>query len=229
MNWEELKKRLKKDPTYSANLELAEYIVQNESQAVHYYLSDICLPITAVIEHKITHRNIVGEFYEFISSPFNKETETPEWHKISLYEGIDCKLSTYTSCIASRHFCKIAKKEKSLKNSETEILDFVDYETLLHCDQPEETTDSPTQKRIKKAFNLLSDKDKMTLQCTVIDKMPSLEAFHIIEHFIKPRPKNGYNSEQIKAMWDDKRRQDAVSLIKGRALDHLEQLYHAIK
>lgn len=229
MKWVNLLKRLKNDPKYTANMELAGYVVDNDSRAVNYYLTEMCLPITSVIEHRIMHRNIVGEFYEFISSPFNAETEVPEWHKISLYEGIDCKLSTYTSCIASRHFCKIAKKERILKNSETETFDFVDYETLLRCDKAEVPEDSPAQKRIKKAFGMLSDRDKQTLRYTVIEKRPSSESFDLIGHFINPRPKDGYTSEQIKSMWNDKRRQDAVSLLKGRALDHLEQLYFSIK
>ena len=229
MNREELKSRLDNDSSYSTNIELADKVCANEKFAVNFYLSDICMPITSVIERKITHRNIVGEFYEFISAPYDKDTYVPEWHKISLYEGVGCKLSTYTSCIASRHFCKVAKKERKIRQNETEMLDFVDYEALLKCDMSEEMSDSPTLKRMKKAFSLLSDRDKVTLRCTIIEKKSSLDSFPLIERYINPRPKDGLSSQQIKDMWDDKRRQDAVSLIKGRALDHLEQLYNSIK
>lgn len=229
MGWCELIVRLRNDSEYSANKELAALIVNNDPQAVHYYLTEIGMPIMTYIERSIMHRDISAEYYIFLSSPFNENIGKPEWHKVALYKGIDCLLSSYTSCIASRYFCKLANKENKVKEKEGELLDFVDYESLLKCENTENDEDNIQTKCIRQAYSQLSERDRMALRYLVIEKQSSIEAFPLLSPYIKPRPQEGLTSDEIKQKWTIKQKQDAMSLMKGRALTHLQKKYMMIK
>ena len=118
-DWNNFKERLNNDTDYIANKELAKMIVSNETKAVHYYLTEIGLPIMKHIEFSIMHRDITAEYYIFLSSPYDNQEEKPLWHRVDLYKGINCLLSSYTSNIACRHFCKLANAA-NLKSWEKE-------------------------------------------------------------------------------------------------------------
>lgn len=226
MSWDELKKKLETDPEYKANLEVARRIINNYEAVVNYYIG----PMSALLVEKINRimgENFYADFYLFLSSPF--VNNIPEWHKISLYEAKDCNLQSYTSLITCRHFYKLAKKEKKKKNNEVDLLEYKDYESLLLCDQAEDDGESLTQARMRKAFAQLSEKDKLVLTCLVIKKMPAIDAYPMVEDMIHPLAKNGMTSDQVKSNWSVKQRQDAMSLMKGRALNHLLIKYNEQK
>jgi hypothetical protein len=229
MEWKELMKALGSDPEFEANRELASLVVANQPRAVHYYLTDIGMPIVRYIETNITHCDVLSDYYIFLSSPFDDQRGEACWHRVDLYRGANCRLSTYTSSITCRHFCKEANKEKKRKMAEGELLDFVDYESLLECDSADEEGESLQQQCVRKAFEQLSERHRQALRCLVIEKKSGLEAFDTLSPYITPRPKDGMSSDEVKAAWTDKQRQDAMSLLKGRALVQLQHLFNQIK
>lgn len=230
MEWNKIINSLKDDPDYLANKELARLVVSNDIRAVNYYLDTIGNPIIKHIVQTITKRDITAEYYIFLSSPFDPKTEMAKWHPVSLYKGVCCRLSSYTSTITCRYFCRMVNKENKLKGKSGGLLDFVDYESLLKCEKAcIEETDDIQIKCVKDAYSQLNEKDREVLRLLIIEKKTSIEAFPILSQYITPRPKEGRNPEEIKAKWTDKQKQDAISLIKGRALEHLQNKYSELK
>ena len=228
-DWNNFKERLNNDTDYIANKELAKMIVSNETKAVHYYLTEIGLPIMKHIEFSIMHRDITAEYYIFLSSPYDNQEEKPLWHRVDLYKGINCLLSSYTSNIACRHFCKLANKEKRISEKEGDLLEYVDYESLIRCESISNEEDNSQMKCVRKAYHMLSERYRLVLHCLVIEKMSALDAFPLLESYIHPRPKDGLTSDEVKQSWTNKQRQDALSLLKGYALKHLQDNFEPIK
>lgn len=229
MEWQELVARLSEDEGYQANKELAKRVVSNEPKAVHYYLTVIGMPIMGYIERSIMHRDITAEYYIFLSHPFDGEKERPLWHRVDLYNGIECLLSSYTSKITCRYFCKLANKEKKRKECESELLEYVDYESLLKCEAMPEDGEEPQIQCVRQAYLRLPERYRCVLRCLVIDQMSALDAFPLLSPFVHPRPKDGLTSDGVKASWTVKQRQDALSLLKGYALKQLQRNFDAIK
>lgn len=228
-DWNDFKKRLNNDTDYIANKELAKMIVSNETKAVHYYLTEIGIPIMKHIESSIMHRDITAEYYIFLSSPYDNQEDKPLWHRVDLYKGINCLLSSYTSNIACRHFCKLANKEKQLSKKESDLLEYVDYESLIRCELISDEKDNSQMQCVRKAFQMLSERYRLVLHYLVIEKMSALDAFPLLDSYIHPRPKNGLTSDEVKKAWSSKQRQDALSLLKGYALKHLQENFESIK
>lgn len=231
MDWNEIITCISSsDKTYDADKQLATLIVQNDAKAVHYYLKDIGTPIMEYIEHVITKENITGEYYIFLSSPFDTEEERPLWHRVELYKGLNSSLSSYTSKITIRHFCYIVNKEKKIQTKSGGILEYVDYESLLKLkNAAPDSEEEPQIKCVRAAFEMLSERYQNVLRCLIIEKMSAIEAFPILSPFIHPRPKDGMSSEQVKSEWTKKQRQDALSLIKGYALTRLQKNFRQLK
>lgn len=221
-SFQELIGHLKNDTHYSANKEFATRIVLNDTEAVHYFLTDYSEPIIKHIELDIMKRDVYGDYYIFISAPIDDE-QKPRWRKIELYKGDDCKLNTYVTCISCRHFCKLAKKEKEISLKNEGLIEYVDYETLLNCDKEVSDEESEFSTRMRVAYNHLKDKDKEVIRLLIIENMSSLEAFDILKHYVKPKAKNGMTSDEIKESWTTKQRQDIIALLKGRALSRLKK------
>lgn len=219
-SFEKLKLQMKNDSDYAANKELANRVVQNNSEAVNYFLTDLSEPIVKHIEFDIMKRDVYGDYYIFISAPINEES-IPQWKKVSQYKGDNCQLNTYVSCIACRHFCKIAQKEKEDNLRNGDMIEYVDYESLLGYDYHDEE-ESETSIRMRKSYNNLSEKDREVLRLLLIENKSGIDAFPALSQYITPKPKEGMTSEQVKESWSTKQRQDAMSLLKGRALDHLK-------
>ena len=165
----------------------------------------------------------------FLSFPYDEQTEKPLWHRVDLYKGINCLLSSYTSNIACRHFCKLANKEKRVSEKEGELLEYVDYESLIRCESIFDEEDNSQMKCVRKAYHMLSERYRLVLHCLVIEKMSALDAFPLLESYIHPRPKDGLTSDEVKQSWTNKQRQDALSLLKGYALKHLQDNFESIK
>lgn len=228
-DWIELKKRLNKDADYTANKELAKMIVLNESKAVNYYLTEIGIPIMRHIENSIMHRDITADYYIFLSSPYDNQQEKPLWHPVDLYRGINCLLSSYTSSITCRHFYKLANKEKRISEKEGELLEYVDYESLIRCETMPDEEDDSQLRCVRKAYQMLSERYRLVLHCLVIKKMSALDAFPLLDSYIHPRPKGELTSDEVKRAWTNKQRQDALSLLKGYALKCLQENFESVK
>jgi len=219
---------LKNDANLLANKEVARRVVKNDPPVVNYYLGPMNEGLVLKL-NSIMARDTYADLFLFLGKPFDESTGKPLWHKIALYDARDCSLKSYTSRIACRHFYKIANKEKKVRERERELLDYRDYESLLKCDQPEEDGDNITHIRMKRAFRKLKERDQKALQYLVIDKMHGLDAYPLLEEYIHPKPKDGMTSEEVKKAWTSKQKQDAVSLMKGRALEYLLEKYNEEK
>ena len=219
---------LKDDPEYAANLELARRVVLNQPAEVNFYLG----PYNQGLLNKINFSrgcDSYTDLFFFLADPFDEATGTPKWKKVSLYKAINCSLQTYTSTIAWRHFTKIINKERDSGKKTTELLEFCDYESLIKCDRPEEESDNLDQRLMKEAFQSLKDRDQKVLQYLVIEKKTGVEAYELLKDYINPEPKNNLTSDEIKENWSLKQKQDAVSLMKGRALKKLQKKYKELK
>lgn len=220
----DLIKLLSDDIEMKANMELARRVYCNEARTVDYYISTLCKPNIDFIEKNIMHRYILSEYYIFLCEPV--EDNIPQWKKVRGYKaGNECTLKTYTSTIACRHFSKVAKKEKEEGMRHDDLIEFMDYEALLVCDKVDDDLDSPTRVAMRNAYSKLQDRDKMVLKYLIIDKFDSQKAFELLKDDIHPRAKDGMTSDEVKATLSLKQKQDAVSLLKGRALLKLQELY----
>lgn len=231
MSLDRLTAMLRFDNEYRANYELAQRIIVNNSKAVNYYIGVLSLPIITHIEKKIIHRDILSEFYEFLSNPYNSESDSPEWHKVSLYKGETCRLDSYTSLITTRHFCKVAQKEQEVADSECEMIDYVDYQTILGCtaeDDEQEYSIGSKLWKARKSFQSLCERDQQVLFCLAIEKMTAIEAWPLLEYYISPRKVEGKTPEEIKESWTTRQKQNALSLIKGRAIEHFINIYNTL-
>lgn len=224
----ELIDNMREDPEYLANKELARRVVVNNMPAVNYYLGPLCESLVWRI-NTLMGQDSYADIFLFLAHPFDESSGRPGWHRVSLYDGRDCTLKSYTARICCRHFYKQVKKERAQRNSEEELLEFCDYESLMSCDRPESDGESADQLRMRQAFNALKERDKRVLHCLVIEKMSGIDAYEQLEQFVHPQEKNGLTSEEVKARWTMKQKQDVVSLMKGRALKHLQEKYQELK
>lgn len=215
------------------NLEFMRRIVANSPPYVEYYLGDFSKEIVRYIQDRIVHRDILTDFYRFLSAPMGGDGR-PTWHKVSLYKGRNrCTLWTYTSDITVRHFVKVAKQERKRAPKESPLLDYVDYQTLLEYDQDSEEDSNEKakmKKRIRAAFRSLEERDRQVITSLVINKGEKNRhwsiSFKELEGYIHPKPVDGKSSDEVKASWTNKQKQDAMSLLKGRALSNLLEAYY---
>lgn len=228
-DWNDMSRLLRHDADYALNRNLASMVVANQPRAVHYYLTEIGNPIMQHIEDHILHRNVTADYYMFLSKPFDSGNERPQWHNVSLYKGLECRLDSYTSCITCRHFCKVARREQERSDKDVAIVEYVDYEALIGCDRAAADEDGEKVQLMRRALSLLSERDREVLRCLVVDNLPSLDAYPQLERFITPRAKGGMLPDEVKARWTAKQRQDALALMKGRALEHLHKRFEEVR
>lgn len=219
---------LKDDEERVYNLEFKRRIVANSPQCVEYYLGDFSKETVRYIQDKIIHRDILTEFYEHLSAPLGEDGR-PVWHKVSLYNAKNgCTLSTYTSRITVRHFTKVANRERKRALKDSPLLEYVDYQALL--DYAQDSDDDSIErmkmkKRIRAAFNSLEERDRHVIISLVINKKHWSTAFRELYDYIHPKPAKGMTSDEVKASWTNKQKQDAMSLLKGRALCRLQEAF----
>lgn len=225
LSLKEITSQLENDVNMIANIELARRVSLNIPDAVGFYISDLSRSIVEYITYSILHRDAFSEYYIFLSSPYTQNNH-PEWKKVASYKGRNnCTLKTYTSNITCRHFCKIAQKEKKESQTHGMLLEFMDYESLIKCDTGEEEFENTTSIAMRQAFLKLNDRDRLILKYLVIEKISALDAFELLDDYINPRPKFNMTSSEVKASLSVKQKQDAISLLKGRALLKLQELY----
>lgn len=215
------------------NLEFKRRIVSNDKVSVEYYVGDYSKDIVSYIESYIIHRSILSEYYEFLCEPIDLN-KIPKWHRVSLYEGRSgSSLYTYTSNISSRFFCRQALKERNNEENNVQLLDYFDYETLIKYDIEDIEDDDvikENKKRIREAFEKLCVRDRLVIKELVIKKNHWSKAFEVLSPYLNPRPHGIYDTkEKIIESWSNKQKQDAISLMKGRAIEKLRNNYMSIK
>lgn len=218
------------DKTCIYNKEFKRRIVLNDEICVAYYVGEFSSDIINYIQTKITHCNILTEYYEFLSSPVNKSTMQPLWHNVSLYEGRNgTTLHTYTSNISIRFFCKQVKTENVHNKKHLDLQENLLYETLISYRSEDDEYDDEyllRKKKLSAALSKLNERDLKVLDELVVKKQHWQIAFNKLRDILNPKPFNGLvDKDDIINSWTSKQKQDAMSLLKGRALHKLQKAY----
>lgn len=225
---------LKKLQSVEADLEIAKRIVANNTECVNYFLSDFSKPFLDYIGENIMKREgvyisgtlhfyplVSTEYYEFISAKI--VNTIPEWHKVRLYKGLknkgnkDARLYTYISTITARHFYDLRKKElKEQEITASDVLENDHMAILMEYDgfdeiEIKQETDKYTELDI--AMSMLPVRDQLILKYLIIEDRDPIEIFDemILYTQTKKDPKS----------FSNKQKQDAMSLMKQRAKEHL--------
>lgn len=216
-----------------ADLELARRVVINDAPSVNYYMGEFSDRIVDYVTKAIYKgKDPRSDMYVILSSPLQSDG-TPAWHRVGLYRAYKgCSLQTYTRNICIRELIKLEKKEKA-KNSTTEFLDFLDYESLLKCESSTDEISDEEKKlmfhKVKEAYLKLNVRDRLVIKLLVIEKHSALEVFEQLSPYMHPKVKKGETPEEVIAMWTNKQKQDAISLMKGRAVSKLAKQYFDLK
>lgn len=233
---ESYKKLWSKLPTdVAANIEFARLVMQGEYYNQVFFFGDYSEPILRYICIKLfccrkvedMIITIKSEYYEFVAKPFDKNNR-PQWYQLKHYEGRNgLKLKGWLSNNSFQYFSWQMKKNKNETNNESELLDFIDYEALLSKDCYEsELSDEELSRnnRVRKAFETLSEKDQDVINSLVIDKMHWTDAYERLSVYMKPR-----KGREVMNTWKPKRKQDALAMLKARAIEHLQARYNEVK
>ena len=227
-----------KNPTYEYELEFVRRITLREKcrmsdEARGFFLGDYSTPFLTGIAADLFHcgwEEIYGEYYEFISKE-NHETKVP-FYKLTLFKGKnDSNLKSYTSTITSRYFTN-KKKTEDAKMKKIRIVSIDDGQNIKRDNFGGEVIDNPwfsllidrnstkdvtMEIKVKNAFQKLPEREQLIIKLMVMDDASGLEAFEDLAPYLNP-------TKYPLSEWSDKQKQDAMALLKGRALKHLKQL-----
>lgn len=225
------------DTSVNANLQFAQLVINREPSNTKYFFGDYSYEIIkwiaiTVFSVKAKHVDdfiytLYGDYFEFVANPIGKDNK-PQWYQLSSYKGYnDMKLKSWLMNNAHQYFARKKKREESIALNESELLEFVDYEALISLgDTQEDLSDEQCiyRNRLKKAWNLLSEKDKKVIKCLILDKKNWQIAFEELKEFINPR-----EGRQVMESWTDKRKQDALAMMKIRSVQHLSKKFNEVK
>lgn len=224
----------------NANLAFAQLVIAGEKHNTEYFFTQYSIPIIkwiVITVYSTADVNDVlyqfsGDYYDFVAGP-GVESGTPQWYQLKRYEGRNgMKLKTWLEKHGVQYFTDKKKKTQLRSKNESNVFEYFDYEALLSIDRSvddtvsEDLSDSDLLNRriLRKAWDALSEKDKLVLQLLIIDKTPSLEAFEILKSHIHPA-----GGAEVMLTWNNKRKQDAVLVMKGRSLNHLIAKFNKLK
>lgn len=229
-------KRLLRQQNLYAEYEFIRRISNNNVQEVHFFLNEYSIPmlnsigkdihadIIIDVSGKVTYyHDLMAPFYFFISA------RNKEWHKLLLFKNkSNAHLTAYLSCITSRFFYKEKFKEgnNDINKKTISLQENEDIAILLEqVKNPDATTDPVLVALALKAKNMLpEERDRKVLELLVMDDTDSLDAFEELSAYIIPAP----SSPPI-VDWDKKRKQNAVSLLKLRAKEHLRTEFQKLQ
>ena len=228
-----------KHPTFEYELEFIRRITLKENSitsltARNFFLKEYSTPMLSSIAADLFHcgyKEIYGEYYEFISQE-NPETKVP-FYKLTLFQGKNnSNLKSYTSTITTRYFTNKKIVDDKTKNK-TRLVSIDEGQTLktdvfggeaiynpwfaLLLDK-EVKKDGVLETKVNKAFAELPEREQLVINLMVKDNASGLEAFEDLKDYLNPREDNPISE------WDDKNKQDAMALLKGRALKHLKKI-----
>lgn len=201
------------------------------------------------IAHEKSYRDILGFYYDFVSEPIIESEQgvnIPHFKLLTGYIGQrGAHLYTYVMVCTWRKAIKYfdRKKPGSLVLGGNTSFDFEDtIQGLVESSEDKQYRDKQDAdfgweilnaflyedigideehqariKKVKKAFNWLQEKDRKVLQYVVIEDKSGLETFELMKQYLQ------FKSDKIDVEnWDDKKKQDRVSLWKIRAIERLE-------
>lgn len=219
--------KLLKQQNIFAEHEFVRRISNNAKQEVQYFLNEYSIPMLNSIGKDIHadvtvdtsgeilyYRSLMAPYYFFISA------RNLEWHKLCLFKNKDdASLTSYLSCITSRFFRREKMKENnnSLNKNSISVQENEDVAILLEQREDIDETIDPTllSLALKAKDRLPDERDRKVIELLIMDDTDTLDAFEELSAYIVPK-----KSPPIKD-WDNKRKQNAVSLLKLRAKEHL--------
>lgn len=212
------------------NKEFQRRIISNDKSSVEYYVGDFSYDIVEYIQSHITHDNILADYYQFLSSPISETSKLPLWHNVSLYEGRNgSSLHTYTSNISIRFFCKKVKTENVRNKKQLALQENLLYEALISYNSEDDAHDDEyllRKMKLSTALSKLNERELTVLDELVIKKQNWQDSFKKLRVYLNPKSNNGMtDKDEIINSWTNKQKQDAMSLLKGRAILKLQKAY----
>lgn len=216
-----------------ANLKFAKAVADGDTMHQFYFFGEYSKPILSwIIVHALykqytlsAEREITGKYYEFVAGPFKENI--PQWSQLRWYKGLNSeKLHSWLK----RNGCQWFRKDKIKEDKElgklSDLLEFKDYDTLNDVEDNESLLDEQLAKELKLqvAWGMLSPKDQEVLTLMVIKELHWSESWDALNKHINPR-----GGREVMLTWTPKRKQDSLSLLKDRAIKHLEARYKLLK
>lgn len=229
--WQEL------DSSVNANLQFAQLVIRQEPYNTKYFFGDysyeiikwIGISIFSIKANEVENfiYRIYGDYFEFVTNPID-DFNQPQWYQLKSYKGLnDMKLKSWLMKNSHQFFARKKKNEDKRISNEGELIEFVDYESLLGLGDSQECLsdeDCIYRERLSKAWSSLSEKDKNILHYLILEKLNWQDAFDELNEYIKPR-----GGRQVMETWTDKRKQDALAMMKVRAVKHLTKRFNQVK
>lgn len=215
-----------------ANLKFAKGIIEGDSLHQFYFFGEYSKPILSwIIVHALykpytpnTEREITGKYYEFVAGPF--KDLIPQWSQLRWYKGInDEKLHSWLKRNGCQWFRKDNKREEKEWNKLSELLEFKDYGSLKDVESDDNLSDEQVEieARLRAAWGVLNTKDQEVLTIMVIKELHWSKAWEALNKYINPR-----GGREIMLTWKPKRKQDALALLKDRAIKHFVARYNIL-
>lgn len=212
-----------------ANLKFAKEVADGDTMHQYYFFGEYSKPILAwIIVHALyksytsgSEREITGKYYEFVSGPI--KDDIPQWAQLRWYKGINNeKLQTWLKRNGCQWFGKDRVKEGKELELLSELIEFKDYSALNDIEDEECISDEQLvrERKLQTAWGMLNDKDQEILTIMVIKELHWCESWETLNKHIHPRA-----GREVMSTWTPKRKQDALALLKERAIEHLEARY----
>lgn len=220
-----------------ANLKFAKAVI-NCKDPIHsmYFWGDYSAPILAyIIIHAMKHpyaseedmREYSGDYEDFIMGPFDKNTGESKWYQLTTYRGENGKkLKGWLQNHGYQYFIQKEQEKGRRWKRETggESLSKLPLKILL-CDPDiaEGLSDQELKliAMLRKAWSKLSDKDKDVLNLTILNELDWTEEWNRLNVYINPKD----GRESMKE-WNNKKKQDSISRLKDRAVEHLRKKFY---
>ena len=216
-----------------ANLKFAKEVAAGDTMHQYYFFGEYSKPILSwIIVHALyksytpnAEREITGQYYEFVAGPF--KDYIPQWSQLKWYKGINNeKLHSWLKRNGSQWFRKDKIKEEKEWGKLSELLEFKDYGALNDVEDDDYLSDEQLVKeqKLQAAWGMLNDKDQEVLTLMVVKELHWSESWEALNKHINPRA-----GREVMQTWTPKRKQDALALLKERAIEHLEARYELLK
>ena len=196
----------------------AFFLTEYSDGLLNYVALEIC---------HIDREEIDAEYYTFISQE-NYYTHVP-YYKLALYKRKNnATLLTYVSTITVRYFKHLNAKRKKKEIKFVLVGEQVETSNIfsdngvienpwfpLYIQQNDESNEI-TDKLIS-MIDKLPYREQLVIKLMVMGNASGADAFEVIAPYLNP--------EKPISEFTRKNKQDAMSLLKGRALKHLKKLY----
>ena len=216
-----------------ANLKFAKEVVEGDSMHQYFFFGEYSKPILSWIIVQALYKSytpdaekeITGQYYEFVAGPF--KDNAPQWSQLKWYKGINNeKLHSWLKRNGCQWFRKDKIKEEKEWGKLSGLLEFKDCRALNDVEDDDYLSDEQlvNEHRLQAAWGMLNDKDQEVLTLMVIKELHWSKSWETLNKYINPR-----SGREVMLTWTPKRKQDALALLKERAIEHLEARYKLLK